>query len=119
MHNRFSFKDFVVIVLLLLAVLLTAGAIINMDRVHDQVRGLREEVGELDRRVREISSKPAAPAQAGASALANPTPGTTAAGPGPAPATAPGAVAAKGDESWARPGVPVEWQPPPGFATDP
>ena len=104
MQNRFGIKDFVVIVLLL-AVLTTLWlSMIQRDRqwpllqtLEDQGRNLEAHMASLDEKIRAgvpISSS----GNFGAANLS--------------------AVAAR-DESWARPGVPVQWQPAPAFPNDP
>jgi len=139
MQNRFTFKDFVVVALLLVAVFLVVGSIVQSDRTFTQVQALGRKVGDLERRIQELAVVPAqappragdAGSAAGSGAGAAPStgavavPGTGASAPSDpaqsssAPASTVAAAAAHRDESWARPGVPVEWQPPPGFPTDP
>jgi len=99
MQNRFTFKDFVVIGLLLVAVFLVIGSITQSDRSFQQLQELGRKVGELERRIRDLALAPASAPQTGATAPAN--------------------VVAARDESWARAGVPIEWQPEASFPTDP
>ncbi|MSR28570.1 MAG: hypothetical protein EXS03_03210 [Phycisphaerales bacterium] len=107
MQNRFGIKDFLVL-LLLLAILSTQWlAMIQRDRqwpllqtVADQVRSLEERLAALDARI-------------GQGALT--TAGTTAS----SQSTAAPPVAPASSASWAREGVPISWQPEPGFASDP
>ncbi|MFM9996785.1 MAG: ABC transporter substrate-binding protein [Phycisphaerales bacterium] len=102
MQNRFGLKDFVLLVL----VLATGGsvwlAMVQEDRrwteVHAMNERLKQQEGAIVRLERTL--------ERGGEPAAQPPPLTTA---------PPGGR----DESWARPGVPVDWQPPWGFVNDP
>ncbi|MBM4113271.1 MAG: hypothetical protein FJ253_07835 [Phycisphaerae bacterium] len=127
MQNRFTFKDFVILGLLVIAVLIGAGALVSLERTFDVVKGIDRRVGELEQRVQSIASAPRAAGTAAPNSSApSVAPSNTAASNTAAPSVAPSntaasnATAAAGrDESWARPGVPVEWQPLAGFPSEP
>lgn len=126
MQNRFTFKDFVIITLLLAAVLLVVGAIRNQDRMLVQVQAIGRKVNDLERQIQELASSPARTAsvtEPGATTLRPQASSGAHAGAAPAEgaigAAAPPHETVARNEAWARPGVPIEWQPPPGFPTDP
>jgi peptide/nickel transport system substrate-binding protein len=120
MNNRFGFKDFAVLALLVLLAVSAWLIMVQRDRVQEmvaesQVRlaNLERQLTRIEKTVEDAAARPIvlpAPANPGAS------PGTAAAAPGtPPPATTPGR-----DESWAKAGgAPIAWQPPWSFATDP
>ncbi len=130
MQNRFTFKDFVVVALLVIGVLVSVGVLFAVDRTFEQIQALNRRLGDVERRVQDLASAPRAAtreATPGSASAAAPTGIGAAAGgsaaaagrtaDGGAPASA--AAAKSRDESWARPGVPVQWQAPPAFPTDP
>ncbi len=104
MHNRFGIKDFLVVVLLL-AILGTQWlSMIQRDRQWPVLQSVAEQVRSLDDRMATIEAR-----------LAKGVPmSPSAAVPSDSRATLPAH-----DESWARPGVPVNWQPEPSFSNDP
>ena len=55
MQNRFTFKDFVVIGLLIVAVLLVLGAIRQSDRTFEKLQDLSRRVSELDGRLQDLT----------------------------------------------------------------
>ncbi len=104
MQNRFGIKDFVVIVLLL-AVLTTLWlSMIQRDRQWPLLQTLEEQGRNLEARMASLDEK----IRAGVSISSS----------GNLGAANLSAVAVR-DESWARPGVPVQWQPAPAFPNDP
>ncbi len=139
MQNRFGFKDFVVIVLLVLILVSIWLGMKQRDRQFDTferlhaksadlesriaggIASLTDRVGALDARVAELKfptvvSVAAAPDAKGATPPPSATaPAPSATTPNPKPAARPG----ERDESWARAGAKVEWQEPWSFATDP
>ena len=105
MHNRFGIKDFLV-VLLLLALLATQWfSMIQRDRQWPVLQGVAEQLKIVDERLAGVEAR---------LAQGLPTAAQTSGASG-----APQTAIAMRDESWARPGVPVQWQPEPGFANDP
>lgn len=138
MQNRFTFKDFVVIGLLIVAVLLVVGTIVQSDRTMEHVQVLGRKMSDLERRLQELATAPPAAMQRsageGGAPLASAPTGASAGGKppvapvasqaasgagGPVTTVASAGTAGSRDESWARPGVKIEWQPPAGFPTDP
>lgn len=113
MPNRFGLKDAVVIALLLflgLSIWLKMG--VSDGRTWKAVQSIETKLGSIEQQVSrfetQLASRPAAAvAPAGAA-----VPGASVGGSAPAESSA-------RDESWARPGVEVAWQPPFGFADDP
>lgn len=104
MQNRFGIKDFVVIVLLL-AILTTLWlSMVQRDRQWPLLQALEEQGRNLDARILSLDEKiragiPISPSgNVGASNLS---------------------VGAARDQSWARPGIAVNWQPAPAFPNDP
>jgi len=95
MNNRFGFKDFLLLALLGTVLVLVSLSMLQRDREWVLQRDILEKLGAIEKR------------------LAS---GVVAAGPSRGGASA--GVASR-DESWARPGVKIEWQEPWGFATDP
>jgi peptide/nickel transport system substrate-binding protein len=96
MNNRFGFKDFIQIVLLGAVLVIVSLSMLQRDREWVLQRDVLEKLGAIEKK------------------LAS---GMVAAGPARGASTQPQAGAR--DESWARAGVPVEWQPPWDYATDP
>ena len=114
MNNRWTVKDFVLLIMVGLIGLGVFLSMVQRDRLWDQnervqgdIKALASQVSSLQRTVesRAPERAPARPAGAGSS--------------GPvAPLPAPTSGAAR-DESWARPGVPVVWSRDSLFETDP
>jgi hypothetical protein len=113
MNNRFGFKDFVQIVLLLGVLILGWMQLIQQDRAFKLQQGIESRLADLDRRLATTQSS-------GGDELLEKLEGIE-------QRLASGIVVAQGgaaapagrDTSWARPGVPVEWQEPWDFASDP
>jgi peptide/nickel transport system substrate-binding protein len=101
MNNRFGFKDFIQIVLLGAVVVLLSLVMLQRDRDRVLQQDVLEQLRAIEKRLAN-GVIAAAPSRGGGS------------GDGSAAGT-PGAR----DESWARKGVPVEWQEPWDYATDP
>ena len=95
MNNRFGFKDFLLLALLGTVLVLVSLSMLQRDREWVLQRDILEKLGAIEKR------------------LAS---GVVAAGPSRGGASA--GVASR-DESWARPGVKIDWQEPWGYATDP
>ena len=95
MNNRFGFKDFLQLVLLGAVLVLVTLSMLQRDREWVLQRDMLEKLGAIEKKLAS-GVVATAPARGGAAA----------------------GVASR-DESWARPGVKVEWQEPWGFATDP
>ncbi|MFM1829728.1 MAG: hypothetical protein RLZZ558_68 [Planctomycetota bacterium] len=96
MRNGFGFKDLVMLVLLLAVAVSVWLSMVQRDRQWELLQRVDDRMAELERRLADMPSRPEPVAVARA-----------AAGGG------------SRDASWARPGVAVQWQPPPAFATDP
>ena len=95
MNNRFGFKDFIQIVLAGAVLVLVWMSMLQRDREWVLQRDILEKLGAIEKKLASgvVAS---APVREG---------GTT--------------VPAQRDASWARAGVPIEWQEPWGFASDP
>src|SRR6187455_1941760 len=94
MPSRFGLKDLVLILLILAVGVSVWLAMFQRDREWDQVQDVRKKLDSLTDQVATLQK-------------------------GATPARSEPDSAITRDESWARPGVRVEWQPPWGFATDP
>ena len=95
MNNRFGFKDFIQIALAGAVLVLVWMSMLQRDREWVLQRDILEKLGSIEKKLAS-GVVAAAPSREG---------GTT--------------RPAARDESWARAGVPVEWQEPWGFASDP
>lgn len=93
MNNRFGLKDLFQFVLLFVVLLLVGLSMVQRDRDWVLQRDILDKLGAIEKK------------------LAS---GIVASGP-----VREGARPTVRDESWARPGVPVQWQEPWGFASDP
>lgn len=120
MQNRFGLKDFVILVAVGIVGVLVLLAMKQKDRDRDLTQTLVSKMTDLERAISRLDSNlssgiTAIPvgAPAGTSASGAGTPGAITSAPASTPA--PGVR----DESWGRPGVPIEWQPPWRAATDP
>lgn len=112
MQNTFGIKDFVIIVLILVLGLAVWLSMFQRDREWDQLQYIRGKVNEVETHLARVESR----IESGVNVAQ--MPGTTGSNAG-SPAGGEQGVAAVRDESWARPGVAVEWQPAYTFATDP
>ncbi|MFO0376442.1 MAG: hypothetical protein ACK51N_05275, partial [bacterium] len=135
MQNRFGLKDFFLLVLVAAVGLSVWLGMVKSNREWDNLREIKSSVtelqgrmaeqnrqfdrlGELSRGVGEIQQR-LANVESTLSAGVAVRPGGAGQGGGASTAaTTPGRAGAK-DESWAVPGVPVEWQQPWNFTTDP
>ena len=136
MQNRFGLKDLFIIVLIAFVGLLVLLNMVKSNREWDSLREIRQKIGALetqlatlDRGTRQqvgsikdqvdtLGAKVDAVGEQikqGVKVSAGAAAGTPPKGAGSSTASKPGAR----DESWALPGVPVEWQPAWSFATDP
>lgn len=105
MHNRFGIKDFLVVLLLLVLLVTQWFSMIQRDRQWPVLQAVSEQLKSVDERLAGVEARlaqgvPMAAQTSSASGAAQ-------------------VAATSRDESWARPGVPVQWQPEPGFANDP
>jgi peptide/nickel transport system substrate-binding protein len=111
MQNKFGLKDFVLLVVMLAVGVTVWLGMVQRDRNWNEVLAMKSKLGDLERQLSRMETSlesgiAVAPPRASgtqAAALSGATP-TNPAGP---------------DESWARPGVKIEWQPPLNYATDP
>lgn len=122
MPNRLGIKDVVVIALLLAIGLSLWLGMVQRDRHWDRLLAIDARLGTLEQQSARIETLleaevPRQPAGLGVGAPA--TPGLVP--PGDGATTSAGATDSSGiiDASWARPGVPIRWQQPWTFATDP
>jgi peptide/nickel transport system substrate-binding protein len=97
MRNGFGFKDLVMLALLLAVAVSVWLSMVQRDRQWELLQRVDARMAELEQRMQQLR---VAPAVAGPAASAQAAP-------------------ASRDESWARPGVKIEWQPPVAAATDP
>ncbi len=95
MNNRFGFKDFIQIVLLGAVLVLVWMSMLQRDREWVLQRDILDKLGAVEKKLAS-GMVAAAPVREGGSPLP-----------------------AQRDASWARAGVPIEWQEPWGFASDP
>lgn len=100
MQSKFGLKDFVLLLLVLGVGVLVLMSMRQDDRRWEQNDALLTKVGSLEQQLARMETK----LESGVVFT-----GQGGSGAGPAPR----------DESWAVPGVPIEWQPVPGFASDP
>ncbi len=104
MQSRFGLKDFVLMVMVAIVGIAVVLAMYQRDREWDQIQGFSRKAADLEVQLARIESKLDS--------------GVAVAQPKGAKTDAPAGSVAR-DESWARPGVKVEWQPAWTFATDP
>ncbi len=109
MQNKFGLKDFVLLVAIAIVGVLVFSAMWQEDRRWQRVQAMEEQVTSLQRQVSGVESR----IRAVQDQLES---GVVAIGAGGA---APGQASATRDESWARPGVPIQWQPAFELANDP
>lgn len=101
MQSRFGLKDFITLAAIAVLGLLVVLAMFQRDREWSQVQEVKAKIGDVERQLSRIESK-----------LESGIVTTAATGGG-------GQASRVRDESWARPGVKIEWQEPWTFATDP
>ncbi len=102
MQNKFGLKDFITLILLLVIAISLYLVMFQRDRQWDELQTIRAKLGDVERQLSRVETR----LESGI-AVSGPASPTGAAQP------------AQRDESWARPGVPVQWQPPYDYATDP
>lgn len=121
MQNKFGLKDFVLLVVMLGVGISVWLGMVQRDRNWDEVLAMRAKLGDLERQLSRVETKLESGApMASAPAVSPTTPAEAPKGPASASAPAhPPAPSSGRDESWARPGVKIEWQPPYTFTTDP
>lgn len=102
MQSKFGLKDFVLLVLVAVVGVLVVMSMRQDDRRWEQNDALLTKVGSLEQQLARMETRLES--------------GVVFAGGGQA---GPSGQPAARDESWAVPGVPVEWQPAPSFASDP
>ena len=104
MQNRFGLKDFVLIVLLLFIGVIVFLSMVQRDREWTEIQSVKRNIDDLQKHLVRIEgkldSRPVITAQ-------------------PVNTGERAAAPAVRDASWAREGVPIEWQPDWDFATDP
>lgn len=115
MQNRFGLKDFVLLVLVLVLIVSVWLKMVQSDRHWEKAQDIVGKLGQLESQVSRLEGKIDAGIRVapGASAPTQPAGGTAQQASRPAQSSGPR------DESWARPGVPVKWQPMPAFNSDP
>ena len=105
MQNRFGIKDFVIVFLLLLIVATLWLSMIQRDRQWPVLQSIAEQGRNLDSRLAGIEEKIRTGVPMSSSASSS--------------SSAESVATTKRDESWARAGIPVKWQPEPAFPNDP
>lgn len=113
MQNRFGLKDFVNLVLLLAVGVSVWLGMSQRDRDRELVQEVRSKLTDVERQLSQVRTRLETGVVAAAPSAGGPARGGAAAG------GAAGGPAGTRDESWARPGVGVQWQEPWGFVTDP
>ena len=98
MQNRFGFKDGLVFLLLLTTVVLVVVGMYGTDRVLSKVQAVESKLAELEGAISQ---------QGGSTTAITPVTTTSA------------SVVPTRSETWARPGVDIEWQEPWGFGNNP
>jgi peptide/nickel transport system substrate-binding protein len=130
MQSRFGLKDFVLMLMVAVVGVSVWMSMFQRDLESQKTRDVQESIDRLQNQVSQVSAKLEGqdPARA-VEQLRSDIQGLrekidsgvkmvgTGAPAGPHDATAP--AGGPRDESWARPGVPIEWQPPWTFPTDP
>ncbi len=102
MQNRFGLKDFIFLVLLLGIAASVWLVMVQRDRLWQRLQTIDERIGSIERQIARVEEK----LDDGGRVFR-----------GGAEQGAP--QVATRDESWARPGVPIEWQEPWSFTNDP
>lgn len=113
MQNRFGLKDFVLFVFLAVLGLCVLLAIKQADRQWESTRALLDRVNSLEAQLNRISDK----LDQGVGARTAPAGSSAWSGSGTVGGA--GGAGSERDESWARSGVKVQWQPAYAPATDP
>ncbi len=108
MQNRFGLKDFIFLLLLLAIGVSVWLGMVQKDRVWDRLLSIEASVAEVERHLARFEARLDARLESDAMLPAS-------AGSGGSRSVA----TASRDDSWARPGIAVAWQPPWKFATDP
>jgi peptide/nickel transport system substrate-binding protein len=138
MQNRFGFKDFVLLVVVLGVGLLVLLQMLQSDRVWDRLDDIQAKVGEIEQQVggggdvdairdelnalrTAIATRPININLGGVSAGEISVGDGGGGGSGAAGGAPENGGTSNGvrDDSWARPGVPIAWQKPWDFASDP
>ncbi|TVQ55123.1 MAG: ABC transporter substrate-binding protein [Phycisphaerales bacterium] len=101
MQNRFGLKDFVLLVLLIIVLVVMGLSMAQEDRRWSEVRTVQDQIDRLEQQVMMMSQR----LEDGI--VAAPASGQT------------GAGSAQRDDSWARAGVEIEWQQPFTLVNDP
>jgi peptide/nickel transport system substrate-binding protein len=102
MQNRFGIKDFILMVLVLGIGISVWFSMVQNDREWKQSEQIKIKLSDLERQLARVEGR----LESGVALSEGPSMPST------------GATGSR-DESWARPGVPIEWQPPWTFTTDP
>ena len=135
MQNRFGFKDFVLLAVVLAVGLLVFLSMIQSDRGWDRLGDLQSKLDEVESRLassgsgdldeirRELSELKTAiatrPININLGGVAAGDVSVSSGGTAADSSSSAGSIQEGRDESWARAGVPVDWQEPWGFASEP
>lgn len=123
MQNRFGLKDFVLFLLIIGLGVVLVLQMIQHDRSWGRMQDVLSKVTSLESQLNRVEEKfdkgvaAAAPPSAPAAVSGGPSTGAGASAAVSAP-SAPASPSTR-DESWARAGAPVQWQPEPVYFTDP
>jgi peptide/nickel transport system substrate-binding protein len=113
MQNRFGLKDFVLLVLVLALIVSVWLKMIQSDRHWEKAQTIVAKLQGLESQVSRLEGKVDAGVRMAPGSGQGAAIGATAGGSAAASTSGPR------DDSWARPGIPIEWQPEPGFASNP
>ncbi len=126
MQNRFGLKDFVLFMLIIGLGVVLVLQMIQHDRSWGRMQDVLSKVASLESQLNRVEEKldkgvVAAPAAASSGAPAAASGGASTGGGVSAAVSTPSAAVSSSsrDESWARAGTPVQWQPEPVYFTDP
>ena len=104
MQNRFGFRDFLFLVLVIGLIVSVWLSMVQSDKITGRIAGVQNKLDLLEQRLANLQTT----LESGAIAV------------GVAPGAAgSGAGAGQRDESWAREGAPVQWWPMPAYVTEP
>jgi len=118
MQNRFAFKDFVLLVLVLGLTVSVWLKMVQSDRQWERAQDIVGKLERLESQVSRLEGKLDTGVRFAPGATALDSGGSSQQTAGPASGIRAGTSVPR-DESWARPGVPVQWQPMPTFTHDP
>ncbi|MBX3386139.1 MAG: hypothetical protein KF768_06190 [Phycisphaeraceae bacterium] len=104
MQNRFGLKDFVFLVILVAVAVMILLGMQQRDRQWNRMDEIGRKIDQIERNLSQVQAR----LDSGVAMIGG-------AGTGIGSGSTPGVR----DESWARPGVEIKWQPAPAFTTDP